>query len=74
MSTVYDVADNGKAVFERNAFQHFFPEIAPVAAMEMSEDNFRQLFIHSLAKKIAKDFYSYDEGEDYADDYTLLTP
>ena len=72
MATVYDVTDNGKVVFSRDLFQHSFPANAPVSTTELSENRFRQAFINSLARKIAKDFYSYDRQEDLAEDKTLV--
>jgi len=68
---VYDVALDGEVVFRRNPFEFTFPKSAPLASTDMSERQFRRMFMNALARRIAKTFYTYDVRDDFAADNTL---
>jgi hypothetical protein len=68
---VFDMTQGGKLVYETPPREVAFPENGARPITE-NEANFRLLFIHTLARKIAKDFYSYDRAEDYGGDAAFL--
>jgi hypothetical protein len=61
---VYDMSRNGEVVFENPPRDVNWPESGAHHVTE-NESNFRTIFIHTLAQKIAKDFYAYEKVEDY---------
>ena len=68
---VYDVASDGEVVFRSDPFEFTFPKSAPLASTDMSESQFRRMFMNALARRIAKTFYTYDVNDDFAADNTL---
>ena len=71
---VFNVVADGQSVFRLAPFQFAFPANAPYATTDITETKFRRLFINSLARNIAKNFYPYSIHDDFAADYTLVTP
>ena len=71
-TSVYDMSANGQAVYSQLPTEHVFPANAAYATTDMSEDKFRKRFMISLARSVAKDFYSYDIGNDFAANPTLV--
>ena len=69
---VYDVAEEGHVVFRTDPFRFSFPSNAPMATTDMSESQFRVMYIKALARRIAKHFYSYNIHEDFAVDNSLV--
>lgn len=64
----YDMSKGGgEVIYETLAREISWPETGARHVTE-SESNFRTVFIHTLAQKIAKDFYAYDKIEDYGGD------
>ena len=70
---VYDVAADGEVVFRSDPIEFTFPKSAPLASTDMSEKQFRRMFMNALARRIAKTFYSYDVHDDFVADNTLGT-
>lgn len=68
---VFDMTQNGKVVYETPTREIAFPKNGARHVTE-SEANFRVLFIHTVAQKIARDFYDYDRMEDYGSDSAML--
>ena len=71
-TTVYDVFQGEEPVFSRLPIEHVFPVNAAYATTDMNEDKFRRLFLISVAREVAKNFYSYDVQDDFAADPTLV--
>ena len=67
--TVYDMADEGKAVFEKSWPDFSFPTNG-LPIQGVSERVFRQRFVEVLATKIATQFYKHDGYYDFANDAT----
>lgn len=61
---VYDMTRNGEVAYESPPHEIRWPETGARHVTE-NEANFRTVFIHTLAQKIAKDFYAYDKVDDY---------
>jgi len=68
---VFDMTQNGKVVYETPGREIVFPKNGARHVTE-SEVNFRTIFIHTLAQKVARDFYAYDRLEDYGGDSAFL--
>ena len=68
---VFDMTQNGKVVYETPGREITFPKNGARHVTE-SEVNFRTIFLHTLAQKVARDFYAYDRLEDYGGDSALL--
>lgn len=68
---VFDMTQNGKVVYETPSREITFPKNGARHVTE-SEVNFRTIFLHTLAQKVARDFYAYDRLEDYGSDSALL--
>jgi hypothetical protein len=68
---VFDMTQNGKVVYETPSREIAFPKNGARHVTE-SEANFRTIFLHTLAQKVARDFYAYDRLEDYGGDSALL--
>ncbi|MCH5377778.1 MAG: hypothetical protein JJ992_27795 [Planctomycetes bacterium] len=66
--TVYDMNDGGKVAFRKNLPEFTFPQNGARHSTEMSEAQFRQLFVAVLAQDIAKYFYEYRFEDDFATD------
>jgi hypothetical protein len=68
---VYDMQRGGEVVYESPTREIAWPESGARHVTE-NEANFRTAFIHTLAMKIAHDFYAYDAAEDYGGDAAFL--
>jgi hypothetical protein len=68
---VFDMAKGGEVVYEAPTNEISFPEHGARHVTE-NESKFTIAFIHILAQKIAKDFYSYDKLEDFGNDATFM--
>ena len=66
--TVYDMNAGGKVVFRKSVPEFTFPQNGARHSTEMSEAQFRQLFVTVLAQDIAKYFYEYRLEDDFATD------
>jgi hypothetical protein len=71
--TVYDMSDGGKAAFRRTLPEFTFPRTGARHSTEMSENQFRQLFVTVLAGQVAKYFYDYRFEDDFASDVRNLS-
>lgn len=69
---VYDMTDGGREVFAYSPTQVTFPETSGYHATETTEEVFRRQFVAILASRIARQFYSYDAQEDFANDATVI--
>jgi hypothetical protein len=72
-TTVFDIANGGAVVFESSTFDFSYPENGARHSTETNESSFRRLFIRSLARQLAKDFFAYDRQEDFAYDATSIS-
>ena len=72
-TTVFDIANGGAVVFESSAFDFSYPANGARHSTETNESSFRRLFIRSLARQLAKDFFAYDRQEDFAYDATSIS-
>jgi hypothetical protein len=70
---VYDVAQNGKVVYERKMPPSVYPPNVAIPTAERPEDQFRQQFIHVLSDEIGRHFYGHDARADFARDSKTLT-
>jgi hypothetical protein len=68
---VYDMTKGGELVYEAPPKEVSWPETGSRHVTE-NESNFRTIFIHTLAQKIAHHFYDYEAIEDYAVDAAHL--
>lgn len=69
---VYDMTKgNGELAYESAPKEIAWPENGARHVTE-NEANFRAIFIHTLALKIARDFYDYELMETFADDASHL--
>ena len=71
-TSVYDIADGGKVVHQENTYDFTFPENGARHSTETSEAAFQRVYTDALSRHLAKDFFSYDRGEDFAQDATLI--
>lgn len=69
---VYDMADDGKIVFRREIPEFSFPTNGARHSTELSEAQFRRLFVLVLAQQVTKYFYDYQFDEDFARDTAVL--
>lgn len=72
-TTVFDIQNNGKVVFESSTYEFTYPENGARHTTEISESAFRRAFIRGLARQLAKDFFDYDRDEDFAYDATAIS-
>ena len=68
---VYDMAKGGEVVYESPVQEIAWPENGARHVTE-NEANFRAIFIHTLAQKIANDFYDYEIMTEFAKDAAHL--
>jgi hypothetical protein len=69
---VYDMTKgNGELVYEATPKEIAWPENGARHVTE-NEANFRVIFIHTLAQKVARDFYNYEMLEDFGSDAAHL--
>ncbi len=68
---VYDMTKGGEVVYESPVKEISWPESGARHVTE-NEANFRAIFIHTLAQKIAHDFYDYEKIEDFGGDAANL--
>jgi hypothetical protein len=71
--TVYDMKDGGKTAFRKTLPEFTFPQNGARHSTEMSENQFRQLFVTVLAQQVAKYFYDYKFEDDFAGDARSLS-
>ena len=71
-TTVYDIADEGKVVYQGNTYDFTFPENGARHSTETSEASFQRAYTDALSRHLGKDFFSYEKGEDFAQDATLI--
>jgi hypothetical protein len=71
--TVYDMKDEGRVAFRKTLPEFTFPQSGARHSTEMSESQFRQLFVMVLAQQVAKYFYDYRFEDDFANDARSLT-
>jgi len=70
---VYDMTKgNGELAYEAAPKEIAWPESGARHVTE-NEANFRAIFIHTLAQKIARDFYNYELLEGFAEDAAHLS-
>jgi hypothetical protein len=69
---VYDMLQDGQAVFAFDPTQIEFPENSGYHTTDMSEETFRRQFLSILANRVARQFYPYDVQEDFARDTSLI--
>lgn len=68
---VYDMTKGGEVVYEAPLKEISWPEHGARHVTE-NEANFRTIFIHTLAQRIARDFYDYELLEDFSTDAAHL--
>jgi hypothetical protein len=68
---VYDMKQGGEVVYESPAKEISWPENGARHVTE-NEANFKTYFIHTLANKIARDYFDYESVEDYSIDAAHL--
>jgi hypothetical protein len=68
---VYDLERGGEVAFESPTREIAWPESGARHITE-NEANFRTIFIHTLAQKIARDFFAYETAEDFGLDAAHL--
>ena len=68
---VFDMTKGGQVVYETPTKEITFPEHGARHVTE-NESNFRVVFIHTLAQRVAKDFYSYDKLDDFSGDAAYM--
>jgi hypothetical protein len=68
---VYDMQRGGEVVYESPSHEIAWPENGARHVTE-NEANFRTAFIHTLAHRIARDFYPYDKIDDFGADAAFL--
>jgi hypothetical protein len=64
---VFDMLEKGKLVYDTPGRDIAFPRNG-ASQVTQSENEFRRLFVWSLAQEIARDFHSYDAVEEVARD------
>ena len=64
---VYDMSKPHEPVHTIEETQITFPEHSELHVTENAV-NFRKVFIHQIAHRLAKDFYAYDKMEDFNSD------
>ncbi len=69
---VYDCADDGKVVFEKELPQSVYPPNIGIETSSRPEAEFRRKFIRVLADQIGRHFYAHDPHADFALDATAL--
>jgi hypothetical protein len=70
---VYDMSKgNGELAYESAVKEIAWPENGARHVTE-NEANFRAIFIHTLAQKVSRDFYSYELMEEFAGDAAHLS-
>jgi hypothetical protein len=68
---VYDMKKNGELVYEAAPQEIGWPENGARHVTE-NEANFRNIFIYTLADRIARDFYPFELSENYGTDAAHL--
>lgn len=70
---VYDVAQNGKVVYEKKLPPTVYPPNVAIPTSDRPEDQFRQQFIRVLSDEIGRHFYGHDTRADFARDSKTLS-
>jgi hypothetical protein len=68
---VFDMTKGGEVVYESPPKEISWPESGARHVTE-NESNFRTIFIHTLAQKIAREFYAYEMNLDFSTDASFL--
>ena len=69
---VYDMHSE-QEVFAQSPPQIEFPTTAGVSATSTSEREFRRLFLDTVARRLARNFYAFDINEDVAGDVVTMS-
>jgi hypothetical protein len=68
---VFDMTKGGEVVYDAPVKEITWPESGARHVTE-NEANFRAIFIHTLAQKVAREFYDYELMEDFGADASHL--
>ena len=68
---VFDMTKGGEVVYESPPNEISWPESGARHVTE-NEANFRTIFIHTLAQRIAREFYAYEMNIDFGSDARFL--
>jgi hypothetical protein len=71
--TVYDMNEDGKVAFRKTLPEFTFPRNGARHSTEMSENQFRQLFVTVLSEHVAKYFYDYHLEDNFGGDVRNLS-
>jgi hypothetical protein len=71
-TSVYDIVGDGKVAYQGNTYDFAFPQNGAKHSTETSEAAFQRVYTRALSYHLAKDFFSYDKQEDFAQDATLI--
>ena len=71
-TTVFDISDRGKVVYQADTFDFSFPENGAKHTTETNESSFRRAYITALSRHLAKEFFAYEKSEDFAHDASLI--
>ena len=66
--TIYDIADNGRVVYQKTLPQTIYPPNTGIPTSEKPADEFRRQFLSVLADEIGRHFYEHDPRSDVARD------
>jgi hypothetical protein len=69
---VYDLADDGRVVYEKIPPQSIYPPNTGIPTQEKIEAEFGRQYIGVLAEEIARHFYDHDSRVDFAIDSTAI--
>lgn len=69
---VFDMTKGGEVVYDSPPKEISWPENGARHVTE-NESNFRTIFIHTLAQKIAREFYAYELNLDFGNDARFLS-
>lgn len=65
-TTVYDMQEKGKRVWERNLGQVLYPTNSGIPAQDKPVQHFQREFVVVLADRIARNFYRHEANVDFA--------
>nr|AGC71386.1 putative protein-signal peptide and transmembrane prediction [uncultured bacterium A1Q1_fos_1815] len=71
--SVYDINKEGRVAFRKHVSQFMYPTMAGAPTTDMSETNFRRIYLTRVAHRAARHFFPYELGADVAADATLLS-
>jgi hypothetical protein len=70
--SVFDMTRSGKKVYSEGPRQFVFPQHAAVHSGDMSESQFRRVFIRILSQHIARHFHPHDFQDGFGKDAILM--